>query len=161
MIAGRRAGLLAATLLLTAGAAEAAPKIAIGGVETVVLLPSGVRLPARVDTGATTSSLGAEEIRREGEAITFRLAKTYGGLRLRLPVIAWRRYKTSTGTTLRPVVALDICLGTVRIRAEVNLNDRSQMDLPFLVGRNILKDRFIVDVDRTFAAAPSCPETRP
>lgn len=38
--------------------ADAEEKIAIGLLEDMILLPWGVKLPARIDTGAATSSLG-------------------------------------------------------------------------------------------------------
>jgi hypothetical protein len=42
--------------------AEAGEKLSVGLVEEVVLLPWGVRLPARVDTGAAMTSLDARNI---------------------------------------------------------------------------------------------------
>ena len=55
--------------------------------------------------------------------------------------------KTSEGTEYRPVIALDIEVDGKEIsKAQFNLNDRSHMQDPILIGQNILeKGRFLVD----------------
>ncbi len=138
--------------------AEAFEKTPLGQVEEVILLPWKVRLTARVDTGAATSSLDAREVRDLGNnEVEILLSPQHGGLTLRLPVFRWRKYKTAQGTGRRPVVLMEVCLGSKRIQAEVNIADRSDLEFPFLVGRNLLRNHFVVDVDRWRSAPPSCP----
>ena len=143
--------------LSTATGAE--EKTVLGGVEDVILLPWRIRLPARVDTGAAKSSLDAREIKVEDEIIEFKLTEKYGGLRIRLPIMGWRHIRTPEGLERRPIVELEICLGSKRIRTLVNLTDRSMVKYPLILGRNTLRENFLVDVNRRRLLPPHCPET--
>ena len=142
--------------LLVPGTADAEEKIIIGGIEEVILLPWGVRLPARIDTGAAKSSLDAQELKVRDDMVEFKLPKKHGGLRLRLPIIEWRHIRTPEGLERRPVVELEICLGSRRIRTEVNLADRSMVKYPLILGRNFLREDYVVDVKRRRTAPPNC-----
>ena len=144
--------------LLVPGTADAEEKIIIGGIEEVILLPWGVRLPARIDTGAAKSSLDAQELKVRDDMVEFKLPKKHGGLKLRLPIIEWRHIRTPEGLEPRPVVELEICLGSRRIRTEVNLADRSKVKYPLILGRNFLKENYIVDVKRRKTAPPNCSD---
>jgi len=146
--------------LLALGTAGAEEKAIIGTVEDVILLPWGVRLPARVDTGAAKSSLDAREMRVQDDMVEFKLPEKYGGLQLRLPIVEWRHIRTPEGPERRPIVELEICLGSQRIRTLVNLTDRSMVKYPLILGRNFLKENFIVDVKRRRTAQPNCPDVR-
>lgn len=146
-------------LLLAVETVNSEAKTTIGTVEEVILLPWGVRLPARIDTGAAKSSLDARELKIEGDMVEFKLPPKYGGLRLRLPVLEWRHIRTPEGTQRRPVVEMELCLGPKRIRSKVNLTDRSSVKYPMIIGRNFLMQNFIVDVRRRKIARPSCPES--
>jgi hypothetical protein len=55
-------------------------------------------------------------------------------------------------------VELEICLGSRRIRSKVNLADRSVVKYPLILGRNFLKENFVVDVKRRRTTKPNCPE---
>jgi len=149
---------LATLFLLLPGEVNAKQKITIGTVEDVILLPWGVRLPARIDTGAAKSSLDARELRVHGEMAEFKLPEKYGGLPLRLPVIEWRHIRTPEARERRPVVEVEICLGSKRIRTKVNLTDRSMVKYPLILGRSFLKEDYLVDVKRRRTAPPSCPK---
>jgi len=144
--------------LLVSGTAGAEEKITIGAVEDVIFLPWGVRLPARIDTGAAKSSLDARELTVQDDMVEFKLPPKYGGLQLRLPIIEGRHIRTPEGRERRPIVELEICLGSKRIRTEVNLNDRSMVRYPLILGRNFLRENFVVDVKRRRTARPSCPD---
>jgi hypothetical protein len=133
-------------------------KIIIGGIEEVILFPWRVRLPARIDTGAAKSSLDAQDLKVQDDMVEFKLPKKYGGLHLRLPIIEWRHVRTPEGLEPRPIVELEICLGSRRIRTEVNLADRSMVKYPLILGRNFLKENYIVDVRRRKTTPPNCPE---
>ncbi|MCX5816235.1 MAG: RimK/LysX family protein [Proteobacteria bacterium] len=135
-------------------------KIIIGTVEDVILLPWGVKLPARIDTGAATSSLDARNlIIKDDSMAEFYLPEKYGGgLKLCLPIVDWRTVKSTGEVKKRPVVEMEICIGSKRFRAQVNLNNRSKMTYPMLIGRNILKESFLVDTTRSGRVPPTCPE---
>jgi hypothetical protein len=145
-------------LLLPSGKGDAGEKITIGEVEDVVLMPWGVRLPARIDTGAATSSLDARDLKVKNSVAEFKLPKKYGSRQLHLPVIGWRDIRSADFKEKRPVVEITFCLGAKILHVEVNLNDRSTVKYPLILGRNALKDYFIVDCGRSNCLAPSCPE---
>jgi hypothetical protein len=77
---------------------------------------------------------------------------------LRLPIIEWRHVRTPEGRERRPIVELEICFGSRRIRTLVNLTDRSMVKYPLILGRNFLRENFIVDVKRRRTARPDCPD---
>ena len=151
---------LTALLPLAAGTVDAAEKVTIGAVEDVVVLPWNVTLPARIDTGALTSSLDARELTVRDNKALFKLRNEYGSLRLSLPIIEWRYIRSAIGEERRPVVEMEICLGRKRFRTQVTLKDRSRVKYPFLVGRRALQEHFLVDVSRSNVFPPSCPEAR-
>jgi hypothetical protein len=149
---------LAPFFLFIPGMVGAEEKIVIGGVEDVILLPWRVRLPARIDTGAAKSSLDARELKVQDDVVEFKLPQKYGSLQFRLPIIEWRHIRTPEGRERRPIVELEICLGSRRFRTKVNLADRSMVKYPLILGRNFLKENFVVDVQRRRTTRPICPD---
>lgn len=144
--------------LLVLGTANAEEKITLGAVEDVILLPWGVRLPARIDTGAAKSSLDARELVIQDGMVGFKLPQEFGGVQLRLPIIEWEHVRSPDGRQQRPVVELELCIGSKRIRSKVNLTDRSMVKYPLILGRNFLRKNFVVDVKRRMTAPPRCPD---
>lgn len=130
--------------------------ITIGTVEDIILMHGNVKLPARIDTGASMSSLDVREFTVKGNEVWFRLPSEYGGLRWRLPLIDWRYFRSSEGRERRPVVKLELCLGNRRFSTLVNLNDRSHLTYPLLIGRQALEGHYVVDVSQAHTAMPHC-----
>ena len=153
--------LLLLIILLVLGKGEAGDKITIGEVEEVILMPWGVRLPARIDTGADTSSLDARDLKVKNNIAEFRLPNRHGGLELHLPVKAWQNIRSADFKEKRPVVEITLCMGPKMLHVRVNLNDRSTVKYPLILGRNALKDHFVVDCEQTHCLPPSCPEAKP
>lgn len=143
---------------LCGNAMGAEGKITVGFVEEIILVPWGIRLPARVDTGAAMSSLDARNVVVKGDTVEFKLPKKYGGRQLSLPIAGWKTVRSSEARERRPVVMMEFCLGSKLVRAQVNLNDRSRVKYPFLVGRNALAKDFVVDCNKELCAPPTCPE---
>jgi hypothetical protein len=131
----------------------------IGEVEEVVLLPWGIKLPARIDTGAATSSLDARDLKVMNNMAEFKLPEKYGDLQLKLAILEWRGIRSADAREQRPVVEITLCIGPRKIRAQVTLNDRSGVRYPLVVGRNVLKENFVVDCTQSNCLPPSCPET--
>ncbi len=150
--------LLVLMILLPSGKGSAGEKMTIGEVEDVILMPWRVKLPARIDTGAATSSLDARELIVKDNMAEFRLPKMYGGLRLRLPVVEWQKIRSADFRERRPVVEITFCIGPKLIRTQVTLNNRATVTYPLIIGRNVLKDKFVVDCIRSNCLPPSCPE---
>jgi hypothetical protein len=140
---------------------QASEKIHIGVVEDVMLLPWGIVLPARIDTGAASSSIDARDIRIEGNTVTFRLSPQYGGVELSLPIIGRKTIRSAEKRETRVVVEIELCIASKRLRARVNLNDRSGVQYPMLLGRNVLMKNFIIDCSQTKCTVPKCPEVTP
>ncbi len=136
------------------GSVHAQDKILLGRTEEVLLLPWGVKLPARIDTGAGFCSLDARELKIDNDMAEFKLPDAYGGLRLRLPVIRWRSIHSANSHERRAVVQIEIRLGPKRLRVEASLDDRSQVKYPLLIGRNALRQGFVVDPSKTNIAPP-------
>jgi hypothetical protein len=131
-------------------------KAPVGAAEDVLLLPWGIKLPARIDTGAAESSLDARDIRMDGGMIEFRLPEKYGGMLLRVPMKGRRNIRSAHGRMNRPIVEIELCIGTNRVLTTVNLADRSRMKYPLLIGRNVLHN-FLVDVSKSRLLPPTCP----
>jgi hypothetical protein len=144
--------------LLVAEKGNAGEKITVGQVEEVILLPWRVKLQARIDTGAATSSLDARELNIKENMVEFKLPKKIGGLSLRLPVVGWQDIRSAEFTEQRPVVEITLCVGPKLIRTQVTLNDRSSVRYPLIIGRNVLKENFVVDCMQSHCLPPSCPE---
>jgi hypothetical protein len=125
--------------------AENKNKIVVGAVEEVKLLPWGVKLPARIDTGSGMTSLDARDLTVKNKVAQFRLPEKYGDILIRLPVIQRRNIRTSDSRDRRPVVEIELRVGSKRIRVQANLNDRSHLTYPLNLGRDVLTQGFIVD----------------
>jgi hypothetical protein len=130
----------------------------IGAVEDIALMPWKVTLPARIDTGAATTSLDARDLVIRDNMAEFHLSEAWGGKKMKLPVTGWKQVKSSGAEQRRPVVELDICIGDKLLRIEANLMDRSRVQYPLLIGRNVLEKGFVIDVRKTRALPPRCPE---
>ena len=154
------AGVFTVSLLLAIGVAGAEDRITLSKVEEVILFPWNIRLPARIDTGATVTSLDARRLKIDGNEAEFRLPEEFGGALLRLPITGWRHVRSSKGREERPIVEIELCIASKRIRLKANLNDRSMVKYPIILGRNALKDYFVVDVNkRPKTVRPMCPDS--
>jgi len=127
----------------------------IGAVEWARVEPADLWVESRIDTGADTTSIHAEEIQlieKDGKRyVSFFLIDAVTGsrhpqeLRLRRRVLI----KQSGGPDQRRyVVRMWVTVGEIRSRIDVNLTDRGDFEYPLLIGRNFLTDTMIVDVSR-------------
>lgn len=110
------------------------------------------RVPARIDTGATTSALWASDVRESDGVLRFRLfdktspdydpEKEYVFTDFSTKVVA-----SSVGLPQRRyLIKIPVKLKNKVIRASFTLADRSTQVYPVLIGRNVLRGKFIVDV---------------
>lgn len=134
-----------------------------GWVEKAVVYPQKVVVHAKLDTGAKTSSINAQDpefITRDGEnwariSITNRNIET---VIIEAPVVRHAKIKRHFGESQeRPVIRLDLCIGNVRKTEEVNLVDRTGMNYQLLIGRNFLKGSLLIDSGSTYRLSPDCP----
>lgn len=139
----------------------------VGEVEQVHLPELGFATLGRIDTGATTSSLSATDIRlfeRDGEQwVRFNIQNPETGQtvqfeKLRLRKVKINQANSSTAET-RPVIQLQLTIGSITQTAEFTLSDRSHLRYQALIGRNVLRDVMLVDVSRSMlASSPASAE---
>jgi hypothetical protein len=126
----------------------------IGEREWALVEPGDLVLEARIDTGAETSSIHAENIQlieKDGKRwVRFDLSNPQSGATIPLERRLHRRIlikqKTDGGSDRRYVVRMWLTLGDTRTWVDVSLSDRDDFELPLLIGRNMLMDNFAVDV---------------
>jgi len=158
---------LTSLVLLANGVAHGAEKITAGWIEPVQITPGGLVLDAKLDTGATTSSLNcqcSEPQQRGGKDwVRFSVQGKDGKMvDLEREVVRKAKIKRHFGDKQeRLVVKLGLCLGQVYKEVEVTLVDRTGFSYPLLIGRNFLTGNILVDsgVERT--TSPSCKVPAP
>jgi len=134
-------------------------KLIIGRKDLVDLPDFGfVNIPAKVDTGAYSSSLHCENIEIVNEDGTIKLTfyipdyegKVVKGVKFSTSEFVQKFIKSSTGyKELRYVIKARIIIFGKEYQTEFSLTDRQGMKFPVLIGRKLLQKRFVVDVART------------
>ena len=128
-----------------------------GWKEWVTIEDKQERMRAKLDSGARTSSIHAEDVEefeRDGKRwIRFQTLSPgkEGDRKLEIvaPVQRIARVKNTNGTMERRfVVDLNFVIGTRKLREEFTLNDRRGLTCPVLLGRNALRLLGYVDCDR-------------
>jgi hypothetical protein len=128
-----------------------------GILENVLLDPPGIILKARLDTGITTSSLRASDIRefeRDGKLwVKFQLEQGASDQTVEVsrPVVRTITLKTPANAR-RYIVTLKASIGSVEHFTDFILSDRPASSYPVLIGRDFLRDQALVDVGRRYTA---------
>ncbi|WP_110949720.1 retropepsin-like aspartic peptidase RloA [Pseudomonas bohemica] len=159
-------GLFLGNLCLAAG------KTVYGLNEYAELAGIDLQVAAKLDTGAKTASLSARDIKRfkrDGESwVRFYLAIDDAHEHpIERPLARVSKIKRRAGDvdpddekkyTSRPVISLDVCMGSASRTIEVNLTDRSAFQYPLLIGSEALKHfDALVDPSLKYAAGkPAC-----
>ncbi len=133
-------------------------KRVIGATTTVLEKQSGLLFRARVDTGSKSCSLHVEEMVIEDEAekwvdnigkvvrfkVKNRSEETHW---LSGRIAGYVIIKTSDTRERRYKVPLKLRWKGIEKKVLVTLNNRNGMEYPLLLGRNFLREDFLVDVD--------------
>ena len=134
-------------------------KSIIGAIENVRLIPPNIVLKARIDTGAKTTSIDARNItpfERDGKKwvkfVCYYAKKEHTIERKVIKTKLIKRHGEESQR--RYVVNMRIVLGDVSQLVQVTLNDRENYTYPILIGRNVLRDYFIVDVSKKYQLKP-------
>lgn len=108
-------------------------------------------IPAKIDTGAYSSSLHCHDIYAEKGVLHFKLAdsthKEYNFKDHEFNEYTQKKIKNSFGEMeMRYIIKTLVRIGNKRIRTRITLSNRGSMRYPVLIGRTLLKNNFIVDV---------------
>jgi len=134
--------------------------VMLGSLEKIYIDIVKTHFIARVDTGATTSSINAidmQKFERDGKKwVKFHVSDDETATKDRkwveAPIVRHVKIRQSTTNELerRPVIELWVKIGSVHEKSQFTLTDRRQMDYPILLGREFIQDVAIVDVSRDF-----------
>lgn len=110
---------------------------------------------AKIDTGARTSSLHAFDLEERGDDVSFWVhpwqETDSDATRVECPIFDRRLVRSSSGhTEERIVVQLDIVLVGRTVNAELTLTNRDAMGFRMLIGREVLRQGFVVDAAASF-----------
>ncbi|SEN60107.1 ATP-dependent zinc protease family protein [Halomonas caseinilytica] len=133
--------------------------------------PWGAEVKVKLDSGALTSSMQAEDIERferdgeewvrfvvevEDEATEEVVSKTF-----ERPVLRNLILTGAGGKDRRPAVLMTLCIGDTRYEEQFTLEDRDNLIYPVLLGRRTIQDLGLLDVTRTFVHDLACDENTP
>ncbi len=152
---------------------EEAESERMGFVEWVVLTDTDLRIKARLDTGAKTSSLHAEKIEpfeKDGDDwVRFQIplddhldpeSEENEGIVLEFERPVERTVlikRKSAPSQRRYVVEMDFCIAGNVHETEFSLTDRGRFTYPALLGRRFMKDdNILVDSSESFLADRDC-----
>ncbi|HEY9118626.1 MAG TPA: ATP-dependent zinc protease [Marinobacter sp.] len=148
----------------------------LGFVEWLVLEETGLRMKARLDTGAKTSSLHAVNVepfeKDDEEWVSFQLPladhqdedDADGAdleeviLEFSLPVERTVKIKRKGAPSQRRyVVNMEFCIAGTTHKTEFSLTDRSKFSYPALLGRRFMRDdNILIDSSDAFIAQKEC-----
>jgi hypothetical protein len=128
-------------------------KIIIGATEHIKIEPPELILRARIDTGAKTTSMDARNItpfERDGKRwVKFSVYDGEKEYKVERPVYDTVLIKRHGNESQRRyMVKIRVSIDEVSQLIPVSLTDRSSYEFPILIGRNFLKDYFMVDVSK-------------
>lgn len=127
-------------------------KITIGRREKIDFPELGlIGITAKIDTGAYTTALHCHDIREKNGVLYFKLLDPthpdYTEKEQKFTSYSQKEIKNSFGEIeKRYIIKTIIKIGRKRIKSVISLTDRGTMRYPVLIGRKLLKNKFIVDV---------------
>ncbi len=128
-----------------------------GEVEYVDILPQGLRLKARIDSGAETTSLGVKDIveyESDGKTwVRFTVLDQDADeitifKKALVRKISIKRH--GADNVSRHVVEMRLGIGKIAAVVEVTLADREKFTYPVLIGRNFIGGRALIDVGEKY-----------
>lgn len=133
----------------------------IGTIELVSLPYDQIQnVPAKIDTGADSSAIWASELELKRGKLAFKFfapgSAYYTGEKVITTAYKTTSVKSSFGhEEFRYKIRLQIAIGEHRLTRWFSLADRSRNTYPVLLGKNVLKHRFVVDVARKYIVSPA------
>ncbi|SFI05106.1 ATP-dependent zinc protease family protein [Planctomicrobium piriforme] len=142
----------------------------IGWREWIALPTLKVRgIKAKIDTGATTSSLHAFEIerfsRRGQDFVRFQIHPRQRSdkrvVKAEAPLLGVRAVRSSNGQlSERPVISTEIAIYDQIWTIELTLANRDQMGFRMLLGREAIRGRFLVDAGSSYCDSARVPRRK-
>ena len=136
------------------------PKLTIGRREKVSFPDLDLtEVDAKIDTGAYTTALHCKEIQVKQEdgiaVLYFKLLDPshpeYSEKNQRFEVFSKKAIKNSSGEAeIRFIIKTRIKIGRKIIKTSISLTNRGSMRFPVLIGRKLLRNRFVVDTDESY-----------
>lgn len=128
----------------------------IGWVDKIDVPEFGLEnIPAKIDTGANRSAIHCSEItqaKKNGvDEITFHipLDSSHGINTFQTQSFFKKKIRSSSGhVEERYIIRTTIVLFGRKIKTTFSLTDRTEMKYPILLGRKLLKSKFVVDVTK-------------
>ncbi|GLP96166.1 ATP-dependent zinc protease family protein [Paraferrimonas sedimenticola] len=148
-----------------------ADMLLLGEAEMVYVEEFGTGFATRIDTGAESSSVNAQNIQRferDGKNwVRFDIQVQEGDATVaqtkEARVVRYVQIKQQAGekSERRPVIMGHIQIGDYKAETELNLTDRSHLEYPMLLGRKFMKDIAVVDVGKKFVHGKTAPMPKP
>ena len=133
-------------------------ELEIIGSNTFVEIEGIKNIPAKIDTGADSSSVHVENISMDRDGI---LSFDLFGKKISTSDYKVGIIRSSNGDEeLRYRAKLSLKLGTKRIKATFSLSDRSKNNFPVLIGRRTINKKFLVDVSNREIQTQKHPHTK-
>ena len=142
--------------------AKREPVWVIGWREWVALPQLGVKaIKAKIDTGARSSALHAFNVKRfrrgDKRMVRFEIHPLQRGKQeavlAEAELVGEKHIRSSNGQEeLRPVIGMTIRLLDREWDIEVTLTNRDEMGFRMLLGRQALRNRFLIDPGKSFQA---------
>lgn len=140
--------------------------LVIGSSELVSVGRRAIGVPAKIDTGADTSSIWASNIRVDrdgvlkfslfGEGSEYYNGKIYKRTNYKVAVV-----RNANGhEQIRYRTHFAITMAGRKIRVLLNLSDRSRNNYPVLIGRRTIANKFLVDVSKKAISYPKIARTK-
>lgn len=136
--------------------------ITIGWIEPVKIFPEEIEIQAKIDTGADTSSLGVVDWKSyllDGEEwIRFIVINNHDREQIfERPLDRYTRIKRKQEESLkRPVIKMWLCIDNKLSLTSVNLAKRNKFKYSMLIGRSLLRGKFLVDSATKQTTSPQC-----
>ncbi len=127
-------------------------KLTIGRRELIDFPELGLfGIAAKIDTGAYTTALHCHDIREENGVLYFKLLDPshpdYTEKEQKFTLYSQKEIKNSAGESeKRYIIKTIVRIGKKRIKSVISLTDRGTMRYPVLIGRKLLRNKFVVDV---------------
>lgn len=139
-------------------------RVVAGWLEKVTLFPSQIILKAKLDSGAKTSSIHAENIeyfeREDKTWVRFELPEGKKKVSKNQRIVEAPLYREvlikrhNMLSATRPVIEMTFCINHRFYTAQFTLADRTNYNYPVLLGRRFLKNKLIIDPAETFLHDP-------